>query len=278
MRRGFSAGNILLSAICLSFAGQAFAEEQPATEDVAKEIIVTDEIELAPLPVPRPVQIETAGTAAGSGAAKPLAGEAPGSGEAVVTAAAGPAAPAADEMQVAPLPVPRPGAVETAEIEAGTGAVAFVGAEPADSGDAVVIATSTAAAPSAAEETEALRRLVTHQAERQGVPAALADAVVTVESRYDPEAEGDAGEIGLMQIKPETARLLGFRGPDSALFHPATNVRWGIMYLAQAQRRGGGTVCGTILKYNAGHGATEMNPVSEAYCEKVKALLRAEPT
>jgi soluble lytic murein transglycosylase-like protein len=47
-----------------------------------------------------------------------------------------------------------------------------------------------------------------------------------------------------------------------------------MMYLAQAQRRGGGTICGTILKYNAGHGATAMNPVSERYCERVKALLR----
>ena len=36
---------------------------------------------------------------------------------------------------------------------------------------------------------------------------------------------------------------------------------------------GGGTTCGTILKYNAGHGAKRMNPVSKRYCGKVQALL-----
>jgi soluble lytic murein transglycosylase-like protein len=41
-------------------------------------------------------------------------------------------------------------------------------------------------------------------------------------------------------------------------------------YLAMAQGLGGGTTCGTILKYNAGHAAKRMNPVSSAYCSKVK--------
>ena len=44
-------------------------------------------------------------------------------------------------------------------------------------------------------------------------------------------------------------------------------------YLAMAQQLRGGTTCGTILKYNAGHGAKRMNPVSAAYCCKVKAQL-----
>jgi soluble lytic murein transglycosylase-like protein len=41
-------------------------------------------------------------------------------------------------------------------------------------------------------------------------------------------------------------------------------------YLAKAHSLGGGTTCGTILKYNAGHAAKRMNPVSSAYCSKVK--------
>jgi soluble lytic murein transglycosylase-like protein len=44
-------------------------------------------------------------------------------------------------------------------------------------------------------------------------------------------------------------------------------------YLAMAQDLGGGTTCGTILKYNAGHAATRMNPVSSAYCRKVKVQM-----
>ncbi len=46
-------------------------------------------------------------------------------------------------------------------------------------------------------------------------------------------------------------------------------------YLAMARDLGGGTTCGTILKYNAGHAATRMNPVSSAYCSKVKVQMAA---
>jgi soluble lytic murein transglycosylase-like protein len=44
-------------------------------------------------------------------------------------------------------------------------------------------------------------------------------------------------------------------------------------YLAMAQKLGGGSTCGTILKYNAGHGATRMNPISAKYCSSVKAYM-----
>ena len=41
-------------------------------------------------------------------------------------------------------------------------------------------------------------------------------------------------------------------------------------YLGLAHQLSGGTTCGTILRYNAGHAAKRMNPVSAAYCSKVK--------
>jgi soluble lytic murein transglycosylase-like protein len=37
--------------------------------------------------------------------------------------------------------------------------------------------------------------------------------------------------------------------------------------------RSGGTTCGTILRYNAGHGAKRMNPISARYCRRVRAIL-----
>ncbi len=43
--------------------------------------------------------------------------------------------------------------------------------------------------------------------------------------------------------------------------------------VAICRTAGGGTTCGTILKYNAGHGARRMNPVSSAYCREVKKHL-----
>ena len=76
-----------------------------------------------------------------------------------------------------------------------------------------------------------------------------------------------------MQIKPATARDMGFRGSTSALFDPDTNLRWGMKYLGKAYKLGGGDTCGTILRYNAGHGAKRMNKISAAYCAKVKRHL-----
>lgn len=115
--------------------------------------------------------------------------------------------------------------------------------------------------------------LIEKYATKFGVSVALADAVVRVESNYDPKARGSAGEVGLMQIKPATARMMGYSGSAKGLYDPETNIRYGMKYLAAAQDLGDGTTCGTILKYNAGHGAERMNPVSKRYCGKVQSYL-----
>ncbi len=114
--------------------------------------------------------------------------------------------------------------------------------------------------------------IIAHYASTYGVPVLLANAIVQVESNFRPDARGSAGEIGLMQIKPATARLMGYSGSNDDLFHPETNIKFGMKYLGKAHRLGGGTICGTILKYNAGHAAKRMNPISSAYCSKVKRL------
>lgn len=116
-------------------------------------------------------------------------------------------------------------------------------------------------------------QLVTKYASQYGVPAELAQAVMRIESNYNPRARGSHGEIGLMQIKPATARMMGYSGSAKGLYDPETNIRYGIKYLAAAHELGGGETCGTILRYNAGHGATRMNPVSKRYCGKVLAML-----
>jgi soluble lytic murein transglycosylase-like protein len=120
-----------------------------------------------------------------------------------------------------------------------------------------------------------LNALIAKYAAAEGVPVALAHAVIKVESNYRSNARGSAGEIGLMQIKPATARGMGFNGSAKALYDPATNLRWGMKYLGKAHQLGGGETCGTILRYNAGHGAKRMNKISAAYCGKVKRHLRS---
>ncbi len=119
-----------------------------------------------------------------------------------------------------------------------------------------------------------IHKLVGKHARAAGVPVKLALAVVQVESNFNPRARGQAGEVGLMQIKPATARIIGYTGSIKALYDPDTNLTWGMKYLAEAHRRGGGSVCGTILKYNGGHYAKRMNKTSARYCGKVKLIMR----
>lgn len=116
--------------------------------------------------------------------------------------------------------------------------------------------------------------LILRHATARGVPVKLAHAIVRVESNYNPRARGRAGEIGLMQIMPATARGIGYRGKLRNLYVPNTNLRWGMKYLGKAYKKAGGNVCKTILYYNAGLWAKRMNRVSARYCRRVKGILR----
>jgi soluble lytic murein transglycosylase-like protein len=132
------------------------------------------------------------------------------------------------------------------------------------------VATAAAAATSGRGRIDGI---IAKYANAYGVPVKLAHAIVRVESNYRVNARGSAGEIGLMQIKPATAKMMGYSGSAKGLYDPDTNIRYGMRYLGMAHGLGGKTVCGTILKYNAGHGAKKMNKVSAAYCGKVQAHL-----
>ncbi|TGQ42640.1 MULTISPECIES: transglycosylase SLT domain-containing protein [unclassified Mesorhizobium] len=140
---------------------------------------------------------------------------------------------------------------------------------------ASVGARNAAASTSAAAGGGEYSAIIARYAASYGVPVSLANAVIRIESNYRPNLVGGAGEIGLMQIKPATARMMGYSGSVEGLFNPDTNIKYGMKYLAMAQGLGGGTTCGTILKYNAGHAATRMNPISAAYCSKVKVQMAA---
>ena len=71
-----------------------------------------------------------------------------------------------------------------------------------------------------------IHKLVGKHARAAGVPVKLALAVVQVESNFNPRAHGKGGEVGLMQIKPATARIIGYTGSIKALYDPDTNLTW----------------------------------------------------
>jgi hypothetical protein len=104
----------------------------------------------------------------------------------------------------------------------------------------------------------------------------LVDAVIKVESDYRQDAIGAAGEIGLMQVRPSTARLLGFGGTDRELAQPAINIRLGVTYLAKAWRLAHGDLCRALMKYRAGHGEEQMTRLSTKYCNRAREHLSVQ--
>lgn len=119
------------------------------------------------------------------------------------------------------------------------------------------------------------RALIEKEAAGTGLAPDIAEAVMAVESGYNPAAIGGVGEIGLMQILPSTARMLGFVGSNTDLAVPATNIHYGVTYLARAWRLAGGDLCTAVMKYRAGHGETRFSYLSVNYCLAVRSKLAA---
>jgi hypothetical protein len=129
--------------------------------------------------------------------------------------------------------------------------------------------------PAAALKRRLYLDMFEQQAREQTVPAELVDAVAFVESAYDPSAIGHAGEIGIMQVMPSTAAMLGFQGNQAQLADADTNIRYGVQYLAGALRLAGGDLCRALMKYRAGHGEEAMSARSIEYCRRARDHLAA---
>jgi soluble lytic murein transglycosylase-like protein len=156
-------------------------------------------------------------------------------------------------------------------------------AEPADKSKTTAVATVTVASvpPPAApvlrspDSRAAYRMLIEREVRGTTLPADVADAVMGVESGYNPSRIGGDGEIGLMQLMPPTARMLGFSGTLAELAVPEVNIRLGVTYLAQAWSRAGGDLCTALMKYRAGHGETRFSHLSVEYCLRARSRLAA---
>jgi soluble lytic murein transglycosylase-like protein len=111
------------------------------------------------------------------------------------------------------------------------------------------------------------------EARAEGIPPEVAAAVIHVESRFRPDRIGGVGEVGLMQVRPMTAALLGFKGAPHELFKPETNIELGVRYLAKAWRLANGDLCGALMRYRAGHASTRMSSLSIEYCRRARLHL-----
>ncbi|WP_028963451.1 transglycosylase SLT domain-containing protein [Sulfobacillus thermosulfidooxidans] len=121
----------------------------------------------------------------------------------------------------------------------------------------------------------AMLPLVTPIAEQDNLPPALVIAVITEESGGNAHAVSSAGAIGLMQLEPGTAEVLGIS--PSELYNPQQNLIAGCLYLRDMLNMFGGNLSLALSAYNAGPGAVQaygdrVVPATQGYVDNVEAL------
>ena len=97
------------------------------------------------------------------------------------------------------------------------------------------------------------RDIISKASREHNLEEGLIQAVIHVESAFNPNAVSPKGAQGLMQLLPSTARELGVRNS----FSPEENVRGGSGYLAFLIRKYNGNLRLALAAYNAGQGAVE---------------------
>lgn len=132
--------------------------------------------------------------------------------------------------------------------------------------------------------SERIARTLIEEANRYSMDPLFLMAVIRHESRFNPDALGRHGEIGLMQIKPSTARWVlsrrGISAPSETrlrdlLKDPAMNIRYGAAYFAHLRQSFKGRRHLYISAYNMGPSNVRQllreNLKPRIYSEKVLA-------
>jgi hypothetical protein len=105
-----------------------------------------------------------------------------------------------------------------------------------------------------------VQAMIKAEAPRYGVPVWFALKIAKVESGFNPMVTGGAGEIGVYQMKCQTARGIGFTGPCSGLYNASTNVRIGLKHLSLAVKSAHGNMRLAASKHNGGLGYKKIVP------------------
>lgn len=101
------------------------------------------------------------------------------------------------------------------------------------------------------EEQAQVALEIARKAKQMGIDPKLAVALAYRESRLNPNTKnGTSGEIGLMQVMPNTAEIMGFSVDD--LKDPSKNIEIGLTYLKQGLDKFGDPML-AVAGYNAGH-------------------------
>ena len=100
-------------------------------------------------------------------------------------------------------------------------------------------------------EPKAYSGVVAEAAAQYAVPERLIWAVIRVESKFDHRAVSPKGARGLMQLMPQTAKMLGIRN----VFDPRENIKGGTRHLRAMIERFPYDMHLAVAAYNAGEKA-----------------------
>ncbi len=99
---------------------------------------------------------------------------------------------------------------------------------------------------------ELLDKRIAYHAAAYKIPESLIHAVVQRESKYNPTLR-HGPYWGLMQIRHDTARSMGYSGPAAGLLDAETNLTYAVAYLANAYRVARGDQRRAIRLYAGGY-------------------------
>ncbi|MDO9574499.1 MAG: lytic transglycosylase domain-containing protein [Candidatus Contubernalis sp.] len=97
-----------------------------------------------------------------------------------------------------------------------------------------------------------LENLASAKAEKYQIPRCIFLGLVTLESGWNPSAGNSAGAIGLTQVMPSTAAMLGYR-PEELINNPELQLEAGAKYLSSMYQEFGDWTL-ALAAYNAGPG------------------------
>lgn len=107
-------------------------------------------------------------------------------------------------------------------------------------------------------------------AAKEGIDRHLLRAIAEVESQYDPKAVSPLGSLGLLQVRPETARRYGAQD----LNDPSQVLAAGARYLKHLLERYNGDTTKAVAAYNGGEEALEAGALNEETRRYVPSVLQ----